>query len=62
MPKLIVTPGLRYLTRRRRTVRWDRDWIWGYRSGEWWVGARRNVECDAVEWCLFGWTLIVGRR
>ena len=47
--------------RRRQAVRWGRTWVWGYRRGEWWIGARHNLYCDAIEWNLFGLTLMVGR-
>lgn len=47
---------------RRQTVRWGRTWTWGYRRGEWWIGARHNLPADCIEWNLFGFTLMVGRQ
>lgn len=47
--------------KRRQARRWGRTWIWGYRSGEWWIGVRRNFQADALEWTAFGLTLMVGR-
>jgi hypothetical protein len=47
---------------RWRTRRWGRTWIWGVRSGEWWIGARSNFQADVTEFNLFGLTLLVGRR
>jgi hypothetical protein len=35
--------------------------IYGYRSGEWWIGARRNYSMDVIEWNAFGLTVMVGR-
>lgn len=47
---------------RRVRRQWaGRTWIFGVRRGEWWIGARRNLECDAIEWNLFGLTMMVGR-
>lgn len=33
--------------------------IFGYRHGEWWIGARHNPQCDWWEIGLLGLTLIV---
>ena len=48
--------------RRRQATRWGRTWIWGVRRGEWWAGARQNLQADATEFNLFGLTLMVGHR
>lgn len=47
--------------KRRQAHRWGRTWIWGYRRGEWWIGARDDFACDAVVFGVFGLTLMVGR-
>lgn len=44
----------------RRTGR--RTWRWGYRSGEWWVGARRNFPMDGLELNFLGLTLLTWRH
>lgn len=52
-------------TQTMRWTRWtkrDRRLIWGIRSGEWWIGARRNFQADAIEVNVFGLTLLVGAR
>lgn len=46
---------------RWRKYRWGRSWTFDLRGGEWWIGARRNFPCDAIEINLFGLTLMVGR-
>ena len=38
------------------------DVIYGWRSGEWWIGARRSFPLDMIEINLFGLTLMVVRR
>lgn len=50
------------MTRRWQTQRWGRTWVWGIRSGEWWIGARANFAADATEFNAFGLTLLVGHR
>lgn len=52
------TPGRRWRWRRQK---WGYAFIWGFRHGEWWIGARRNFAMDAIEVNAFGLTLIVGR-
>lgn len=54
--------ALHWATRRRTAHRWGRRLIWGYRSGEWWIGVRRNFEADVIEWNLLGFSLFVGRE
>lgn len=48
---------------RRRRWTWGRwAFIAGLRSGEWWIGGRRNFPMDMVELNVLGVTLMVGRR
>jgi hypothetical protein len=48
-------------TRRWRRTWRGRVWTWGWRSGEWWVGARRDFAMDALELNFLGLTLMIGR-
>lgn len=47
---------------RWKAQRWGRTWIWGFRSGEWWIGARRDFAADGIQYNAFGLTLFVGAR
>ncbi len=47
---------LQKVTKRRRH---RNGWVTGYRTGEWWIGARRDFWAEGVEFCFFGLSLFV---
>lgn len=46
----------------RWRYRWGRTYRVGRRTGEWWIGVRRNVPADAWECNVFGLSIMIGRR
>lgn len=46
---------------RWQTHRWGWHFVWGLRTGEWWIGARRNLMADAIEINALGLTLMIGK-